>query len=50
MMLQGFSLRHRAEKREDIDELVNILIQVWEKRSSEVNSRLAMEPFFSNSS
>lgn len=45
MMLQGFSLRQRVEKKEDVEEVINILMQVWDKRSGEVNSRLAMEPF-----
>lgn len=45
MMLQGFLLRRRAEKKEDVEELVNILMEVWNTGSSEVDSRLAMEPF-----
>lgn len=39
-MLQGFSLKQRAEKKEDVEQMVDILMQVWEKRSAKVNSSL----------
>lgn len=45
-MLQGFSLRQRAEKTEDVDELVDILVQVRDKRSIAIQSQLITDPFF----
>lgn len=33
-MLQGFSLRQRGEKKEEVSELINILMQVLEKRGT----------------
>lgn len=38
-MIQGLSLKQRAEKKGDVDELVNMLMHVLDKKSSKVHSR-----------